>query len=59
MATHQFMRSEYPALGRDAPRGEAPAAPKRHRTTLETALIAAGAAAWVWCLYEIILLFAR
>lgn len=58
MSTHQYMRSEYPAHGRGGAKLKA-AAPKRRQSPLETALIVAGLAAWAWCFYEIILLFAR
>jgi hypothetical protein len=55
MSTHQFMRSEYPALGQGAPAKTA-AAPKT-RGPLEWALIGASVVAWSWCAYEVVLLF--
>jgi hypothetical protein len=59
MSTHQFMRSEYPAHGPSAAKAKAAVAPKRRHSPLEIALIAAGGAAWAWCLYEIALLLFR
>lgn len=59
MSTHQFMRSQYPAYSRSAPKAKNAQTPKRRQTPLETALIVAGLAAWSWCAYEVVLLLIR
>ena len=52
MATREYMKSEYPAIGSKTKANGAPNGADQ-RSLVEIVLAAAGFAAWIWCAYEV------
>ena len=61
MATHNWMRPEYPLADAEPETETAPAAAvgEEWRTPVEIALAAAGFGAWLWCAYEVLLVILK